>query len=72
MTSAPAAGPAAFALRAGFVDNQRSAEKILAVERGDCFFRFLVVADFGEAEAARLPGEPVAEQRERIRRNPDF
>jgi len=74
MTSASAtASPAAtFALRPGFIYNQSASEKILAVERRDGLFRFSIVADFGEAEPARLPRETIAQQRQRIGLDADF
>jgi hypothetical protein len=60
---ATAASAAPFALRARFIDHQRAAQKVPAVQRRDCLFGFRIVADFGESEAARLTRETVAEQR---------
>jgi hypothetical protein len=55
---------AAFALRASFIHDQRASEKIFAVERRDCFLSFRIVANFREAEPARLAGEAIAQQGE--------
>jgi hypothetical protein len=49
-----------------FIHYQRAAQKILAVERFDRFVCFGVVANFSETESARLAGETIAQQRERI------
>jgi hypothetical protein len=67
-----AASAATFTLRTGFVDHQCAAEKILAVESGDDFFGFGVIANFSETEAAWLPRETIAKQGERIRLHTDF
>jgi hypothetical protein len=64
--------PAAFALRTRLVDDERPAEKLLAVESRDCFFGFGVVMNFGETKTARLPCETVAKQRQRIRLHSDL
>jgi hypothetical protein len=66
------ARPAAFPLRTRFIDDQSAAEKILAVERFDCFVRFGVVANFGETESTRLSRETIAQKRERIRLHTNF
>jgi hypothetical protein len=69
----PAASPAAtFALRASFIHNERTAEKILAIERCNGLFSFGVIFDFGEAETARLARKTIAKQCEGIGLNPDF
>jgi hypothetical protein len=66
-TVTPAASTTtAFALRTGFVDDEGAAEKFLAVERGNCLFGFSVIFDFRETESARLAGEAIAKQSERI------
>jgi hypothetical protein len=67
-----AAGASAFTLRTRFVDDQRTAQKILAVERFDRFVCFGVIANFGETESTRLAGETIAQQRERIRLHTNF
>src|SRR5208282_1488772 len=66
MAAASTAASAAttFTLRAGFIDDERAAEKILAIQRGDHFFRFAVISNFRETEAARLSRETIAQQRE--------
>jgi hypothetical protein len=51
-------------LRTSFIHDQRASEKIFAVERRDCFLSFRVVANFREAESARLAGEAIAQQGE--------
>jgi hypothetical protein len=71
VAAAPASAPAsAFSLRARFIDHQRAAQEIFAVQRRDCFFGFRIVADLGEPEAARLARKTVAEQRQGIRLHP--
>ncbi len=75
MTTASAsttASTAAFPLRSRFSHHQRTSQKILAVEPGDCLFRFGIVVNFREAEAPRLPRETIAEQSQRIRLHSDF
>jgi hypothetical protein len=67
MSATPAATSATLALRTRLIHHQRAAQKFFTVERGNHFFRFPVVANFGEAESSRLPGETVAQQRKRIR-----
>jgi hypothetical protein len=62
-----ATGAPTFTLRTRFIDDQRPAQKILAVERFDGFVCFGVVANFSETETARLSREAIAQQRERIR-----
>jgi hypothetical protein len=78
-TSAPAtvaatssAGAAAFTLGTRFIDDERAAQKILAVERFDGFVCFAVVANFSETKTARLSCETIAQQRERIRLHANF
>jgi hypothetical protein len=51
-------------LRASFIHDQRASEKIFTVERRNCFLSFRVVANFREAESARLAGEAIAQQGE--------
>jgi hypothetical protein len=72
VAATPSARAAAFPLRTRFVDDQSAAEKILAVERFDCFVRLGVVANLGETESARLSRETIAQKRERIRLHTDF
>ena len=45
--------------RASFVYDQGTAEKVLAVQRGDGFIGLFIIGDFHEAEAARLSGETI-------------
>jgi hypothetical protein len=71
-TTTTAASATTFTLRASFVDDERAAEKILAIKRGDYFFCFRIVANFRETEAARLTRETIAKQRERIGLHADF
>jgi hypothetical protein len=59
--SATTAASAAFALRTGFIDDQSAAKKVLAVQSLDCFFRFRIVADLSETEAAGLSGKTIAQ-----------
>jgi hypothetical protein len=64
-TVSAAAATAAFArLRACFIHHERAPQKFLAVERGDCFFRFGIVTNFSEAETARLACKTVAKKRQ--------
>jgi activator of HSP90 ATPase len=64
ISAAATATTAAFTLRARFVDNQRAAHELLAIKRRDHFFGFSVVANFGKAETARLPGKTIAKERQ--------
>jgi hypothetical protein len=64
--------PAAFPLGTCFIHHQRAAEKFLAVQRRDGFFRFRVVSNLGKTETARLTGKTVAQQRQGIRLNAHF
>jgi len=65
VASVPAASTsAAFALWTRLVDDERSPEKVLAVQSFNCFVCFRVVADLSKTEAARLPRKPIAKQRE--------
>jgi hypothetical protein len=59
-------------LRASFIHDQSASEKILAVERSDCFLSLRIVANFRETEPARLAGEAIAQQGERIGLNSNF
>jgi hypothetical protein len=72
VAATPSAGAAAFTLRTRFIHDQRSAQKILAVERFDGFVRLGVVANFSETETARLTRKTIAQQRERIRLHANF
>ena len=66
-TAVAAASPSAttaFALWARLVDDERSSEKILAVQSFNCLVCFRVVADLSKTEAARLPRKPIAKQGE--------
>jgi hypothetical protein len=63
VASSPSAAPAAaFSLRASFVDNQSTAEKVLSVQCSDGFFGFRVITDFSETKASRLSCKAVAKQ----------
>jgi hypothetical protein len=66
MSAAPAcaARAAAFTLRTSFVDYQRAAQKIFAVEGCDCFLSFRIVTNFREAESARLTRETIPQESE--------
>jgi hypothetical protein len=66
-TTASPASTAAFPRRARFVDHDCTAQKILAVQRGDRFIRLSIVGDLDKAEASRLAGETISNQRHRIR-----
>jgi hypothetical protein len=72
MATTSAAGASAFTLRTRLIHDQRAAQEILAVKRFDRFICFGVVANLGETETARLPGETIAQQRERIRLDTNF
>jgi hypothetical protein len=75
MTTASAAASgstAAFPLRTRFIHHQRASQKILAIQRGDGLFRFAIVVNFRETETPRLPREPIAKQRQRIRLHSNF
>jgi hypothetical protein len=61
MASAPSTGT--FTLGTRFVYNERPAKKVLPIQGSDCLLRLRVIINFGEAESARLSGEPVAKQR---------
>jgi hypothetical protein len=62
--AASATTAAAFTLRARFVDDQSTTEKILAVQSCNGFFCFPIIAHFREAEPPWLPSEAVAQQGE--------
>jgi hypothetical protein len=70
--STTARAPATFALWAGFIHDERTSEKVLVVQSRNRLLRFRIVANLGETEAARLPRETIAKQRESIRLHPDF
>jgi hypothetical protein len=70
--ASPASATCAFALGAGFIHHESAAEKILAVQSGDGFFRFGIILDFREAETAGLACESIAKKRQRIGLNADF
>jgi hypothetical protein len=72
MAATSTASSSAFTLRTCFVHHQRAAQKILAVERFDCLVCFGIVANFGEAETARLARETITQQRKRIRLHSNF
>jgi hypothetical protein len=61
-----ASAASTFALRASLIHDQRAAEKFLSIQRRDRLFGFRVVFDFREAKPARLAGEAIAKQSERI------
>jgi hypothetical protein len=64
--AASTACAATFTLRTGFVHDERAAEKFLAIQSRDGLFGFGVIFDFRETKTARLPGETIAKQSERI------
>jgi hypothetical protein len=66
MSAAASAASATFALRASFVDHQCATQELFAVQRSDYLFRFGIVANLGEAKAARLTCKSIAQQRQRI------
>jgi hypothetical protein len=59
-------------LRTRFIHHQRAAKEILAIQRLNRFFRIRVVANFREAESARLPGKTIPQKRQRIRLHSDL
>jgi hypothetical protein len=61
-----------FTLRTSFIHDQRPAEEFLAVQCRDGLFGFRVILDFRKAKPARLPGETIAKQSERIGLNARF
>jgi hypothetical protein len=61
-TTTTAASATTFTLRTGFIDHQSAAQEILAVESGDNFFSFGIVANFSETKTAWLPRETIAKQ----------
>ena len=72
MSPAAPSATAPFALRTRLVDNESSAEKVLAVQCCDGLFGFGIIANLGESEPARLPGKAISKQGERIRLNSNF
>jgi hypothetical protein len=68
----PTAAATTFALRTSFIHDQRPAEEFLAVQCRDGLFSFRVILDFRKAKPARLAGETIAEQSERIGLNARF
>ena len=70
--SAAATTASALALRTSFIHDQRAAKEILAIQRLNRFFCIRVVANFGEAESARLPRKSITQKRKRIRLHSDF
>jgi hypothetical protein len=67
-SAAAATGTAAtaFAHRPSFIHHQRTAQKILAIAGLNGAFRLFVIAEFREAESARLTGEFIADDLNRI------
>jgi len=59
-------------LGTGFIDDERAAHEFLAVERGDGFFGFTIVANLRKTETARLACKAVAKERQRIRLHTGF
>jgi len=69
----PAATAAStFALWTSFIHDQSPAKEFLAVQCRDGLFGFRVILDFRKAKPARLPGETIAKQSERIGLNTRF
>jgi hypothetical protein len=63
-TAVTAAAATAFGLRLGFVDDQIASAKILTIQASDGLLCVFVGGDFDESEAARLPGEAIADKRD--------
>jgi hypothetical protein len=59
-------------LRTSFVHHQRAPQEILPVQRFDRFSCIRIVCDFSESKSARLIGNPVAQQTDRIGLDSDF
>jgi hypothetical protein len=72
VAASPSAGTASSApsatllLGSSFIHHQRAAEKIFSVERFDGFHGVGIICDFRETESARLIGETIPQQGERI------
>jgi len=63
----PATASAAILLWPRFIDHESTTKELLSIEGRDHFFRFGIIANLGKAEPARLAGEAVAKQSQRIR-----
>jgi hypothetical protein len=50
----------------GFVNNERTPQKILAVQARNGFFRCDIISDFYKGETTRLAGIAIADNRDRI------
>jgi len=61
VTSAPSSGT--FTLGTRFIYDERPSKKIFPVQGCDRLLRLRIIVNFGEAESARLSGEPVAKKR---------
>jgi hypothetical protein len=53
-------------LRARFIHDQGPAEKFFSVQSRNGLFGFRVILDFRKAKPARLAGETIAKQSERV------
>jgi len=62
IATASAAAPRSLGLRAGFVDHEVPATKVLTVEASDGAIRIFIAGDFDESEAARLACKTVTDQ----------
>ena len=62
VATAPTTASRTFCLRAGFVDNEVAAAKILAVKTIDSTIGFFIVGNFDEGETAGLTREAIANQ----------
>jgi len=62
VATAPTTASRTFCLRAGFVDNEVAAAKILAVKTIDSAIGFFIVGNFDEGETAGLTREAIANQ----------
>jgi hypothetical protein len=61
-----------FAHRPSFIHDEGATHEIFAVERLHSLFGGSVIIEFSEAEAARLAGEAIAKQTERVGMQVDF
>jgi hypothetical protein len=74
-TAVPAAtttSAATFPLRPRFVDYKRAAQELTAIQSRDGLFSLRIVANLRKAKPARLAGETITKERQRIRLHPGF
>jgi hypothetical protein len=64
---APATTTATFPLRPCFVDDERAAQELTAIQSRDGLFSLRIVANLGKAEPAWLTGKSIPKERKRIR-----